>query len=104
MSEPTQAMRETARTVVTTAGYDWPDHRRNGLVAGVARAIADAAAAEQQVAATLRRNFAEHLVDAYRVDPVAVATLCDERLDRSGALLGYLREAAAKRDRSKAAP
>lgn len=42
----------------------------------------------------LRLNMAEYLVQYYQIDPVAVAEDCDERIDRTGALLGYVREAA----------
>ena len=41
-----------------------------------------------------RLRIVEQLTIAYRADPVSVAGLCDEVLDRSGALLGWLREAA----------
>jgi hypothetical protein len=37
------------------------------------------------------------LVEIYRRDRVTVARICDEQLDRSGNLLGYLRDAAAIR-------
>jgi len=39
-----------------------------------------------------------NLTPQYLKDRVAVATLCDELLDRSGALLGYVREAAAAKE------
>lgn len=44
----------------------------------------------------LRRNFASYLARAYLVNPSAIATICDEQLDRSGALLWYVRKAAAE--------
>lgn len=46
----------------------------------------------------LRRNFAKYLAEYYKDSPVEVAALCDEQLDRSGALLGYVREEAALLD------
>ncbi len=39
----------------------------------------------------LRCNFAEYLAPLYRENPVAIAKLCDEKLDRTGILLGYVR-------------
>lgn len=42
----------------------------------------------------LRMNFAKYLVPAYLENPVEIARLCDEELDRTGNLLGYLRQAA----------
>lgn len=42
----------------------------------------------------LRTNFAKYLVPLYKKDQAGIARLCDEELDRSGALLGYLREEA----------
>ncbi len=43
----------------------------------------------------LRRNFAKYLAEYYEDSPVEVAALCDEQLDRTGELLGYVREEAA---------
>jgi hypothetical protein len=40
---------------------------------------------------------ADKIVSAYLRDRVTVARLCDEQLDRSGALLGYVRELALAR-------
>jgi hypothetical protein len=45
----------------------------------------------------LRRNFARYLAPLYREDDVEIARLCDEELDQSGALLGYVRDAARNR-------
>lgn len=42
----------------------------------------------------LRRNFAEYLAHKYIKQPSYIAELCDESLDKTGALLGYVREAA----------
>ena len=36
------------------------------------------------------------LAQAYLRNPAAVASICDEQLDKSGNLLGWLREAAQK--------
>ena len=52
---------------------------------------------ENKDAETLRRNFAEYLLPAYEKSPFEIACLCDEKLDRTGALLGYLRELAYKK-------
>lgn len=38
-----------------------------------------------------RRNLAKKLVPYYKKDPVLIASLCDEVLDRSGNMLGWLR-------------
>lgn len=43
----------------------------------------------------LRRNMAKYFASAYRVDPAFVAEICDEQIDRTGALLGYVREEVA---------
>lgn len=50
--------------------------------------------AEMRAREQLLRSMAESLVPAYRGDQAGIAKLCDETLDRSGALLGYVREAA----------
>lgn len=47
-------------------------------------------------ATILRRNFARYLAPHYLRDYAEIARLCDEELDRSGALLGYVREEAGK--------
>ena len=44
----------------------------------------------------LRRNFAKYLSKLYLANQVEIARLCDEELDRSGILLGYVREESAK--------
>lgn len=41
-----------------------------------------------------RRNVARWLVNDYKKDPFTTASICDEMLDRSGVLLGYVREEA----------
>lgn len=46
---------------------------------------------------TLRLNMAKHLAPEYPTSPLATARLCDEVLDPSGALLGYVREEAIRR-------
>lgn len=46
-------------------------------------------------AATVEAKLLTRLVEAYRNNPVGVAKACDEQIDRSGNLLGYLREAAS---------
>jgi hypothetical protein len=42
----------------------------------------------------LRRNFARYLAHDYLKNPTNIADICDESLDKTGALLGYVREAA----------
>lgn len=44
---------------------------------------------EERVAPLVAR-----MVELYRADRLRVATICDEHLDRTGNLLGYLRDAA----------
>ncbi|GLI99102.1 hypothetical protein [Sphingobium sp. BS19] len=46
-------------------------------------------------ASTVEAKLLTRLVEAYRNNPVGVAKACDEQIDRSGNLLGYLREAAS---------
>ena len=53
----------------------------------------DASRAEAE---KLRRSFAEYIAPQYVENRTLVANLCDEVLDRSGALLGYVREAAMR--------
>jgi hypothetical protein len=62
---------------------------------------AEQAAAELQTlrnkadeADKLRRNFARYLSHDYLKNPANVADICDNSLDKTGALLGYVREAA----------
>lgn len=43
----------------------------------------------------LRGKIFDRLVDAYMQRPVAVAKACDEMIDRSGNMLGWLRDAAS---------
>jgi hypothetical protein len=50
-------------------------------------------AAEAQVAG-IQRNLVMYLLPMYRTDPAGIAKLCDEVLDRSGRLLGQVRDAA----------
>jgi len=45
------------------------------------------------------REVAERLVVRYKLDPCGTAALCDETLDRSGALLGYVRDAVRAADK-----
>lgn len=50
----------------------------------------------------VRRHFVEYLAEQYRNgQAVEIAGLCDERLDRSGALLGEVREVARAVPRPK---
>jgi len=65
--------------------------------AALKAAIPEAVEAEREKARVLRRNFAEYLVPAYIATPIAIANICDEQLDRTGNLLGYVREAARAR-------
>jgi hypothetical protein len=46
-------------------------------------------------AKALRINIARWLAPQYLEDQSKIATLCDETLDLSGALLGYVRHEAA---------
>lgn len=39
------------------------------------------------------QSIAKNLVKRYLADPVATAYLCDDEIDRSGNLLGYVRDA-----------
>jgi hypothetical protein len=48
----------------------------------------------------LRRNFAKYLAKAYLQDPLHIAVECDTLLDRTGELLGYVREEAAELKKS----
>jgi hypothetical protein len=48
----------------------------------------------------LRKNFARYLAPAYLENPVEIARICDEEIDRTGKLLGYVREAATEAKRS----
>jgi len=41
-----------------------------------------------------RDNVVDRLTEAYKLHPVEVAKACDEAIDRSGNLLGWLRELA----------
>jgi hypothetical protein len=50
--------------------------------------------------AALRKNFAQYLVPAYIANPVEIARICDEEIDQTGRLLGYVRKAAAEAKRS----
>lgn len=50
--------------------------------------------AEERARVQLLKGMAANLAQRYKTDPLAVARLCDDELDRSGALLGYVREAA----------
>lgn len=50
-------------------------------------------------ATLLRKNFAKFLAPLYVKDPYKIAEECDERIDRTGVLLGYVREEAAKLNR-----
>jgi hypothetical protein len=47
-------------------------------------------------ATILRKNFARYLAPMYLENPIKIACDCDEDLDRTGALLGYVRLEAAK--------
>jgi hypothetical protein len=53
---------------------------------------------------TLRALITSRLVHAYHRDGAEIARLCDEVIDRSGNLLGWLREAASREQRIKPAP
>ena len=46
----------------------------------------------------LRRNFAKYLAPEYIELPHYVAGVCDEEIDKTGELLGYVREYAALKD------
>jgi hypothetical protein len=51
--------------------------------------------AEDRSRIQVLKSIAANLAQRYRDDQLETARLCDEVLDRSGALLGYVREAAA---------
>src|SRR4051812_20051776 len=65
----------------------------------ITRLVEAALQSEREAAAEARRValrcVAKGLVPLYRNDPVEIARLCDEELDRTGNLLGWLREEAA---------
>ena len=65
---------------------------------GIANFDQFSAAIFEAVAETIKRcaqdKVTHHLVELYRLDPKRVADICDESLDRTGNLLGYLRDAA----------
>jgi hypothetical protein len=44
----------------------------------------------------LRRNFAKFLAPMYVEDHRRIANLCDDELDQTGNLLGYVRDEAMK--------
>ena len=71
--------------------------QRDGYQATVVKQRAELAAKDEALkdAEKLRRNVARYFASAYRVDPVFVAEICDEQIDRTGTLLGYVREEAA---------
>lgn len=45
--------------------------------------------------AAVEAKISQRLAEAYLRDPGKIARLCDEEIDRSGNLLGWLREAAS---------
>lgn len=49
---------------------------------------------ETDASGALRRRFALYLLPAYLSDPVRIARACDEQIDLSGVLLGYIRDLA----------
>jgi len=86
-SEPSKAVVEkVARAICRSAGRapDWT----GAFETGAAETAALLAAIEAKDAVTAR------MVELYHLDSVRVAAICDEQLDRSGNLLGYLRTAA----------
>ena len=42
-----------------------------------------------------KKKFAKEIIPFYNSNPVAIADLCDGLLDKSGSLLGYIREYAS---------
>lgn len=42
----------------------------------------------------LRRRFAKYLAPAYLENPLKIANICDEELDCTGTLLGFVRDEA----------
>jgi hypothetical protein len=63
---------------------------------GVSEMFAGTAAALDQA----EERMMKALVALYEVDGVACANLCDDDLDRSGALLGYVRDAVIEKRRA----
>lgn len=62
----------------------------------------DAAVAEVERMKAINRHFINYLADRYRNgEAVVIAGLCDETLDRSGRLLGDVRQAARARVRQQ---
>lgn len=53
---------------------------------------------ETDASGALRRRFAFYLFPSYLSDAAGIAQLCDELLDPSGALLGYLRDLAGDKE------
>lgn len=49
----------------------------------------------------LRRNFAAYLAPMYLRKPEKIAEVCDEAIDRTGILLGCVREEAEKLKQAK---
>lgn len=54
----------------------------------------DSTEGSMRIVAAERKRIAAALLPKYLADEVGTAQLCDEVLDRSGNLLGYLRDAA----------
>jgi hypothetical protein len=65
-----------------------------GLTKAQGQAIAALEAAAKPAAVPEVQKIADCLVRSYKLNPVLVADICDEKLDRSGALLGYIRVVA----------
>jgi hypothetical protein len=77
--------------------YLWSDpDGRDDALADLMKAYDEAVAARPEPG-ELNAKIVARLVRAYRVHPVEVATACDEQIDRSGNLLGWLREVTQAR-------
>ena len=95
-----RASNAALREALKEAQYVLGQHRVTGsLIKTIQKAIARTPADSlteyrNGEAKTLRKNFAKYLAPIYEKDRTAIAILCDEQLDKTGNLLGYVREEA----------
>ena len=88
------------REALKEAQYVLGQHRVTGsLIKTIQKALASTPADSLREyrngeAKTLRKNFAKYLAPIYEKDRTAIAILCDEQLDKTGNLLGYVRKEA----------
>jgi hypothetical protein len=101
---PTPAASPTERDLTDALVRVWAElpsrESRDVVVAARARILALAERAERAERALVDREakIERRLVALYRTERHAVAFVCDEALDRSGALLGRIRERADNAD------